>query len=59
MEERTDLKRDSDSGQSPSDHEKPLKDSVIDAIDREVPDPDAHLSQEERAKIVCSPTPSF
>ncbi len=57
MEERLDLKHhgDSDSGHSPTDYEKGLEDSPIDDIGREIPDPDAHLSDEERAKIVRSP----
>lgn len=37
---------------SPSDNEKHLRQSPLDAIDQEVPDPDAHLSDEERKKIV-------
>jgi hypothetical protein len=42
---------DSDSGQSPSDHEKGTEESPIDVVNREVPDPDAHLSEEERKKL--------
>lgn len=56
MEEKLDLTHhgDSDSGQSPSGNEKGLKAVPLDDLDRVVPDPDAHLSDEERAKIVCS-----
>ena len=41
-------KRDSDSGRSPSDDEKKIGGSPADLP----PDPDAGLSEEERAKIV-------
>lgn len=43
--------KESDS-QSPSDNEKHTGQSPIDLINQEVPDPDAHLSEEERKKIV-------
>jgi len=41
----------SDSGRSPSYHEKHIEQSPIDVLDQEVPDPDAGLSDEERARI--------
>ena len=44
-------KHDSSSDQSPSDKEH--IDDPVAIIDREVPDPDAHLSEEERKRIVC------
>jgi hypothetical protein len=50
-----DAKRDSDSGRNPSDEEK--RAGIIGDIaaqDGLPPDPDAHLSPEERAKIVSS-----
>lgn len=49
----------SDSGRQPSDEEKKvgldLHGQIEDAIahDQLPPDPDAHLSEEERAAIVC------
>lgn len=50
-----DAKRDSDSGRDPSDEEKRAGiTGDIAAQDGLPPDPDAHLSPEERAKIVSS-----
>ena len=46
---------DSDSGQSPSDHEKGLGETPIDAHNRDITDPDEHLSEEERKKNVGRP----
>ena len=43
--------KESDS-QSPSDNEKHIGHSPIDRVNQEIPDPDAHLSEEERKKIV-------
>ena len=56
MEEKLDLKHDgdSDSEQSPSDHEKGLKDVPLDDLDRVAPDADAHLSEEERENCMLT-----
>ena len=43
--------RDSNSDRSPSDHEKHVEKDPRAALDEEVPDPDAGLSEEERQKI--------
>ena len=43
---------DSDSGRSPSEDEKRIRDIPVDQALQEIPDPDAHLSAEEKAKIV-------
>ena len=52
MEKQESMLRGSDS-QSPSDNEKHIdKSSPIDIINQEGPDPDAHLTEEERRKIV-------
>lgn len=40
--------------QSPSDHEKPMEETLEDRLNKEIPDPDAHLSETERAAIVSS-----
>jgi hypothetical protein len=49
--EKAQAQRDSNSDQSPSDHEKHVETSPANAIDRELPDPDAGLSEEERKHI--------
>lgn len=56
MDEKTHPKGhgDSDSGQSPSDHERTVDKLPIDAVDGEIPDPDAHLSEEERKKMYAT-----
>jgi hypothetical protein len=43
--------RDSNSDQSPSDHEKHTENKPVAALDLELPDPDAGLSEEERKRI--------
>lgn len=55
MDDKSDSRPDgdSDSGKSPSDHDKNDKDHDGDVLDQDVPDPDAHLSDEERKKIIC------
>lgn len=58
MEKPTiDTKHDSDSGRGPSDEEKRIDDAqvVLSDVNTLPPDPDAHLSPEEKAKVVCSP----
>lgn len=52
--EKSSAPMDSSSDQSPSDHEKRIDSkpaAFVDDVNREVPDPDEGLSEEERKKI--------
>lgn len=52
MDDKATLDYKESDSQSPSDNEKHIGHSPVDRINQEIPDPDAHLSEEERKKIV-------